>query len=114
MRDFFFMLVMSIKVKLQRQILAGDAVDRSATDLYTAMKVRLAFPAVVVGFRLPASHERDLQNILRIQRPTDWLTNKTSLLVHATFFRAQAQSVPFHAWHAWVREQLGVGEPQHR
>ena len=42
MRDFFFMLVMSIKVKLQRQILAGDAVDRSATDLYTAMKVRLS------------------------------------------------------------------------
>eukprot|EP00750_Incisomonas_marina_P032684 INCI9289.1.p1 GENE.INCI9289.1~~INCI9289.1.p1 ORF type:complete len:411 (-),score=90.06 INCI9289.1:198-1430(-) len=39
MRDFFFMLVMSIKVKLQREILAGKVVDRSATDLYNAMKV---------------------------------------------------------------------------
>lgn len=43
MRDFFFMLVMSIKVKLQREILAGKVVDRSATDLYNAMKVEYEY-----------------------------------------------------------------------
>lgn len=38
MRDFFFMLVMSIKVKMQREILAGEAMDRSAQDLFVSMQ----------------------------------------------------------------------------
>ncbi len=53
MRDFFFMLVMSIKVTLQREILGGEAEDRGAPALFAAVQVTLWWPTRLPSAPLP-------------------------------------------------------------